>query len=150
MIVKTYNELELAKMKADRDLLDRRIQNMEESVEPEKIQGYTREEWQEIIDGGYLCEVRDSEEEGWYEGLVVIKSITEIKEFKAEYGFYRYCRPAQTKGVMRPIFVEPVDKKAKCHFFNKADMYLGAAHQWKDYTNLSNHCLSAATKYIEV
>lgn len=84
------------------------------------IQGYTAEQWQEIIDGGYSCEFRHIGSEPWrimkLGGIFCQETEDYIfKDISAES--WAYCRPAQIKGVMRPIFVEPVDDPY-CVFFD--------------------------------
>jgi hypothetical protein len=120
---------------------------------PQKIQGYTAEQWQEIIDGGYLCEF----------SMVPlgIGGHTRIGELcvlhhadgklwwasKRDSNQWSHCRPAQLKGVMRPIFVEPVDKEtAHCMFFNKESSVFNQAWVW--WREREEYQL--ATKYIEV
>ena len=111
------------------------------------IQGYTAEQWQEIIDGGYLCEFRSSIKEGWF--LDTLRNVHEENGVfeSGNYSDWPICRPAQLKGVMRPIFVEPVDKDIKCCFFNSHSDILGSL-QWCDMRIFSKTEL--ATKYIEV
>lgn len=157
MSKKSYVELELAKMKAERDLLSRRIENMEESATPPQgeplIQGYTAEQWQEIISGGYLCEFSDddnfNEERG---GIVKISEIYATGCISTKNRVdHRFCRPAQIKGVMRPIFVEPENKDVYVVMFDHDDSVLNNGHRVR-YSSLNDlpNIKAKATKYIEV
>lgn len=75
------------------------------------IQGYTAEQWQEIVGGGYLCEVGDRDDDLWLPALLIKIAKDNLFVTRAgnhEETLWVNCRPAQIKGVMRPIFVEPV------------------------------------------
>jgi hypothetical protein len=129
----------------------------EEPPKPELIQGYTAEQWQEIIDGGYLCEFTDGYWEDEYSDLGPLVSVPTVNGSGVENMFERikgrrwlHCRPAQIKGAMRPIWVEPVDDSVTCHFFDKTGTHLGTAYPWEDYSKLKNHVLSCSDKYIEL
>lgn len=121
--------------------------------QPQKIQGYTAEQWQEIIDGGYLCEfsVGDSYQQSFYACLESAHLDTKTSQrnvyFMSEVNGndYFYCRPAQIKGVMRPIFVEPVDDPY-CHFFLGEDRIQYG--YWGEVAKTASR--HGATKYIEV
>lgn len=125
-----------------------------EKKEPELIQGYTAEQWQEIIDGGYLCEFKDSTFD-WIKPKMKLKLFMpkERCKFNTEnLTNYPFCRPAQIKGVLRPIFVEPVDKSSMCIFFCKDGYPLNEIRSRAAYS-IYLHRGSAfkdATKYIEV
>jgi hypothetical protein len=66
--------------------------------EPEKIQGYTREEWQEIIDGGYLCEFRTlGKDRNWNLPVMPLGDLRDNIAFpfeSAKGDEYSHCRPA--------------------------------------------------------
>ena len=91
--------------------------------QPQLIQGYTAEQWQEIINGRYLCEFSM---DGNFTRCPVYCT---LQKFDPEggsasflphpaKGVFAYCRPAQIKGVIRPTWVEPVDPgNAMCVFF---------------------------------
>ena len=89
-------------------------------VEPEKpdlIQGYTREQWQRIIDEGFLCELSDDELFNPETRLIDHLSSfdgNEDRHFKDFSGLYfTHCRPLRIKGVRQPWFGGaecPVDK----------------------------------------
>ena len=119
----------------------------------DKIQGYTAEQWQEIIDGGYLCEVADDEGE-WYEGMIKVVGLNEGGGVHGKQGHYELCRPAQIKGVMRPIFVEPEDRNSRFVFFSKPGHLKGSSNDFScpswDEVVMSIPHGSDITKYIEV
>jgi hypothetical protein len=74
---------------------------------PNKLQGYTMEQWQAIIDGGYLCEIADEDGE-WYNSIVRLSAVDPNKsEFSIvgeKHYIWAYARPAQIPGVLRPWF----------------------------------------------
>ena len=82
-----------------------------------KIQGYTHDEWEQIRAGGYICEF-------WEDGMS-FKVMHQLKEIVTDSSgrflsmesesYWRNCRPAQIKGVLRPWFGGecPVDPDAK-------------------------------------
>ena len=124
--------------------LDFMVNQFSESVDPQKIQGYTAEQWQEIIDGGYLCQVRDAEIRPWVPSELVSIDGKPKMEFIDNCGDgWKFCRPAQLKGAMRPIFVEPVDKEADCVFFAEEGNLFCCK-----FNELPR--LFCATKYIEL
>jgi hypothetical protein len=115
-------------------------------TKPETIQGYTAEQWQEVIDGGYLCEFHSPAIDESHLGL--LREIDSRNTFSCtDYSDWENCRPAQIKGVMRPIWVEPVDKEATCVVMSSGAtvLYNGTWHDgWSKSTN------GHATKYIEL
>ena len=121
------------------------INEMNEPDEPQKIQGYTAEQWQEIIDGGYLCEFAMTA--SFFEPYLQTLDAVTDKQFCSdkEGGIFALtCRPAQLKGVMRPIFVEPSSVGAYCVFFDEYGHVSGYGN-WESYwTNKDN------TKYIDL
>jgi hypothetical protein len=116
-------------------------------VEPEKIQGYTAEQWQEIIGGGYLCEFYNTIDNREYihrEAMRTFRNGDVSTTFVSKDGRnWTYCRPAQIKGVMRPIWVEPVDKTVTCHLFSANGVWKGE-RVWEDIVS------TVATSYIEL
>lgn len=93
---KKYEELgkEIEKLKKDQDKL---------------ICGYTKEQWDHIIDGGFICEFSDWPDfrGGGRLGLLgqIRNSETAlIFRINGKIAFWKYCRPAQIKGVMKPWF----------------------------------------------
>lgn len=90
---------------------------------PALIQGYTAEQWQEIIDGGYLCEFSMN---GNFTRCPVYCTLQEFDSGGGSASFlphpakgiFAYCRPAQLKGVIRPIWVKPTSQHATCIFFD--------------------------------
>lgn len=117
------------------------ITDFAEKKEPELIQGYTAEQWQEIIDGGYLCEFEGSGNE----------SIGFLEEIKGGgYPFQQIdgsdwtnCRPAQIKGALSLIWVKPVDNPY-CVFLNE-DGHVSGYGEWRLFhTNKDN------AKYMEI
>lgn len=121
-----------------------------EKKEPELIQGYTAEQWQEIIDGGYLCEFSDRDDVWWPGFLKVIPEINNCFMSSSKLkdnttGFY-HCRPAQIKGVLRPIWVEPVDDVVWYSFFGD-NSHLGD-ERWC-VRNKTGH-FPSATRYMEI
>jgi hypothetical protein len=137
--------------KTDIEAIADRI-GMPTDSQPDLIQGYTAEQWQEIIDGGYLCEFRNSTEDGWF--IDTLRTVHhEHKMFESgNYSDWKYCRPAQIKGVMRPIWVEPVDENGRFIFFDENGDYTGKSN---DFTNPSweeirPDLVSSITKYIEL
>lgn len=133
------------------------VKTVSAGLEEEKIQGYTAEQWQEIIDGGYLCEF--SFDENFGDTLVsTLESHDEPngRFFEKDRGSWTMCRPAQIKGVMRPIFVEPVEPSVSCTFFSVDGLPISP--DGLDMTNcgfIFNHWVdkakeNGATKYIEV
>lgn len=75
-----------------------------EIIEPkqELIQGYTAEQWQRIIDEGFLCEFTDIEGFG---GVPLIQTLKEIDPFRSESCLtWNFCRPLRIKGVRQPWF----------------------------------------------
>jgi hypothetical protein len=117
------------------------------------IQGYTKEQWQEIIDGEYLCEFSNNTAFTFCEGEIgKLQSFTggSPSDGFVRVGTYiskQYCRPSQHKGVMRPIFIEPMDKDATCHFFTKDGNYCGRG-SWRDCGECAQRVPFA--KYIEL
>jgi len=93
-----------------------------EHHEPELIQGYTAEQWQVIIDGGYLCEFSDrlKFQASWFN---VLASRDGDSFEDCDGDVMSHCRPAQIKGVLRPIWIEPVGDP-HCHFFSE-DIHVG-------------------------
>lgn len=90
---------------------------------PKLIQGYTAKQWTIIIDSGYLCEFNDG-----YNGYYTIDHLREFGcgLFKtASFAEFPVCRPARLKGIMRPIFVEPVKRTSLCVFFDANNKVLG-------------------------
>jgi hypothetical protein len=136
------------------DLIDKLSEMIREAMSPDcavrepvelvLIQGYTEAQWQEIIDGKYLCEFSGSGNE----------AIGHLEELKGDlFPFQQYngsdwsnCRPAPLKGVLRPIFVEPVGDGAMCHFFDEDGAYLDCTNWGKS----AYHQGVRATSYIEV
>jgi hypothetical protein len=115
---------------------------------PTLIQGYTAEQWQEIIDGGYFCEF------GIFGDTCssrfgILKKIDGSRYVDERGIAWINCRPAQIKGVMRPIWVEPVDKMAKCNFFGE-DGRFKFFSMWDLRRAVGEHNLSIATSYIEL
>jgi hypothetical protein len=113
---------------------------------PDLIQGYTAEQWQEIIDGRYLCEFApDDAFLPEQTDIAILKEFYHLEEhpFTVSNGLWKYCRPAQIKGVMRPIFVEPEDKSAWCVAFTSG----GVPNEWGAFEHFSK---PDSTKYIEV
>jgi hypothetical protein len=128
---------------------------------PELIQGYAAEQWQEIIDGGYLCEfwggscTEDCQDKPI--GILEIASEGEGDYFQIVGGdLWTYCRPAQIKGVIRPIWVEPVDEKAFCTFFSRNNYPVspdgltlsGTRHSYDRWAKEAKE--NGATSYIEL
>jgi hypothetical protein len=110
--------------------------------EPELIQGYTAEQWQEIIDGGYLCEFTSDD----YRHA----KISKLKECDGVFcdvssTYWHSCRPAQIKGVMRPIWVEPESTSSDCVFFD-GDNRIVREGKWYE----AEIPRSVSTKYIEL
>jgi hypothetical protein len=95
------------------------------TAEPDLLQGYTPEQWGEIIKGGYLCEFSNVTNDGAPDWKKPVARLVEVgrkwgngrsdiiftSESEKEYTF---CRPAQLPGVLRPWFGGecPVDKDA--------------------------------------
>ena len=120
-------------------------------LEEDKIQGYTAEQWQEIIDGGYLCEFGEGGNIS-YAPLIKIRESDWVFYGIAGIGIFSHaCRPAQIKGVMRPIFVEPVGKDAYVIMFDHEDSALHSGNRVR-YSSLDDlpNIKARATKYIEV
>ena len=122
--------------------------------ESQKIQGYTSEQWQEIIDGGYLCEFSENGID--FDGSRVAElakyrnTNTGLWFYPPLYLGFKFCRPAQLQGVMRPIFVEPGDIDAMCTFFNEDGYPLyGGMLPWSCLDERDSHAVIKATKYIE-
>lgn len=121
---------------------------------PELIQGYTAEQWQEIIDGGYLCEFSFSTDfDRVYSSLLSDHGHDEhegthyFHPVNDKTNDFQYCRPAQIKGVMRPIFVEPVGgDAAACQFFNE----YGTALNHGIASMYGGSMDNGATRYIEL
>ena len=117
------------------------------------IQGYTAEQWQEIIDGGYLCEF--SSRPDFTGNCRVFGTLRDINaNFAKDHGCQRwsYYRPAQLKGVMRPIFVEPSSNGTMCVFFDNDGFPLNqkrSRYAFGVYLR-GDHGLDRATKYIEL
>ena len=111
--------------------------------DPELIQGFTAKQWQEIIDGGYVVEFPDGNGYWCQCRLKEIDSANSLFVCIHDYE-YKDCRPANIKGVMRPIFVEPVDRDAACHFYDQKGRAI-AKHRIRCQSKPSR-----ATKYIEV
>lgn len=68
------------------------------------IQGYTADQWQTIIDGGFICEFGDLE---WrYETWGMLEGFHEQSPnfMDKKEDTYSYCRPLRTKGVRQPWF----------------------------------------------
>lgn len=115
--------------------------------EPELIQGFTMEQWQTIIEGEYLCEFsQDIKAQSW-----VKNQLTEVREITTHNfvtnvvtsgaNCYKFCRPTQIKGAMRPIFSTP-EGNPWCHFYDGPEhIYSG---YWDRMTNLN------VDRYIEV
>lgn len=84
-----------------------------EIIEPKPalIQGYTAEQWQAIIDGEFLCEFKNSEDEE----CVIINFLESFDE--ADSGEYQFFRPLRTKGVRQPWFggERPINEGAHVH-----------------------------------
>ena len=110
------------------------------------------EQWQEIIDGGYLVEV--SQNDSYYSvgELARFKPGEEEKPFIQKLGApYKYCRPAQLKGVMRPIFVEPLDKDVYTVMFDRDNTAVHDGNLIRySFLNALPNIKRKATKYIEV
>ena len=74
------------------------IRSLEALIEPERICGLTMEEWQVVIDGGYLCEFGDN----------CIAQLRKEKEgifYTAKgRGSYHACRPYRAAGHVQPYF----------------------------------------------
>lgn len=122
---------------------------------PQKIQGYTAEQWQEIIDGGYLCEFANNSKfdhnclnDGYTAHYGFLDEIAdEYHKFHDINKNYRvFCRPAQIKRVMRPIFVSPESRESVCHFLRDGEVI--ESGQWP---LASIEAIKyGATEYIEV
>jgi len=89
---------------------------------PELFHGYTMEQWQRIIDGGYLCQTWNHRlgkcvTEEW---LTPLLGVSEQGFDIGEYSFFRHqqhCRPAQRYGVLTPHFGGP-----KPEWLNDSDL----------------------------
>lgn len=132
----------------------KRVELQKHISKPELIQGYTAEQWQEIIDGGYLCEYSQDGEK-WYFTKAELGSLDLSRGNmfgRIEIGSFAFCRPAQIKGVLRPIFVEPIDKTSMCAFFSKDGFPLnhkGSRSSYSRYLN-GDIDLEEATNYMEI
>ncbi len=123
----------------------------------EKIQGYTAEQWHEIIDGGYLCEFTDGDWEDGYSDMGPLVAI-DYKQFReTPFMFERiigrrwvHCRPAQLKGILRPIWVEPESEDVRCVFFHGNDSLHAGTYQWKYRRTHCPEPTRNATSYIEL
>ena len=123
--------------------------------EPELIQDYTAEQWQEIKDGEYLCEFTYSND---VDGMPRFGLLNKFEDdpsatedvFQDDAGeWHDKCRPAQIKGVLRPIWVEPGDAGVMCAFFkdgyplnNRMSRASYAIYQIGDFPD--------ATSYMEI
>jgi hypothetical protein len=125
---------------------------------PELIQGYTAEQWQEIIDGGYLCEVSQFKDFASFH----MSAIEELRKHTTHNfviprlinsaNCYSRCRPAQIKGVLRPIWVEPVDDGRMCAFFDKGGYPLNNRMSRSSYGiyKMGGPDFNDATSYMEI
>jgi len=80
--------------------------------QPERICGLTMDEWQVVIDGGYLCEFTGSEGEirRWRSAL---SSIRELCRFDAPWGSsFEKCKPYRAAGHVQPYFADSPECKA--------------------------------------
>jgi len=69
------------------------------------IDGYTREQWQRIIDGKYLCEFWDTERFVSPIFSLLGSVIKKPLPFVRNQGMpYKHCRPAQLYGTRHPCF----------------------------------------------
>jgi hypothetical protein len=123
--------------------------------EPELIQGYTAEQWQEIIDGGYLCEFHcelQGDSPPRYYGKLQEMSDSGLFRMENSRVWFEYCRPAQIKGVMRPIFVEPVDRHNTFVFFDAENAVVGHSNLLTSpsWHKIIEDCPKKITSYIEL
>lgn len=86
---------------------DEEVEYRRKPKEPELIQGYTAEQWLQIIDGKFLCEFSDRmDDSGWVVGPLTGFDFSHPQPF--EYyggsGNWRCCRPLRAKGVKQPWF----------------------------------------------
>lgn len=149
------------------------VRTTQEPTKQDLIKGYTAEQWQEIIDGGYLCEARDVNGREWvpvtllefdddgtdYDFKIKYSAPDDIDD-EESHNWLRHCRPAQIKGVRRPIWVEPIDKEAMCVFFCKSNIPLYAGPM-EDEQSAAGCCFGyrrwaataierGATSYMEI
>lgn len=150
--------------KAHHIIYARKINIIDKSTkkEPELIQGYTAEQWQEIIAGKYLCEFSDDknynkhnsyydvldglrDKRGFHTGMIEERNLFVSKRHLILD--FKYCRPSQLKGILRPIFVEPVDKESECCFIFDDSSCTNI--KWSDLIRHSKH-MKYVIKYIEL
>ena len=150
------NDAEFVPSKCPYGILEPKFNERSTDTPPQLIQGYTAEQWQEIIDGGYLCEF--GHDYNWFsetgylsenvDGIFICNPAGSDNINLVKYPF---CRPAQLKGVMRPIFVEPVDKEAFCVFLDgDGRAIISGMARWRLYKDGGFHRHEKAAKYIEV
>lgn len=83
-----------------------------EDKQPELFHGYTMEQWQRIIDGGYLCEFWDDDGRGRF--YATLKEVDKewpnpftVVYDNMDHDLFPKCRPAQRYGVLTPHFGGP-------------------------------------------
>lgn len=145
-----YVEFAEAIIKGFSDIHDTMIRELDEfknknrrvCIEPpsELIQGYTEEQWQEIIDGGYVVEIGDRD--GFDGGLIL--NLLDKDDLPLIIDGRMRCRPAKLKGVIRPIFVGPDDNGVICNFWGELGEWC-CSGPWSKIGGKNRY-----TKYMEV